>query len=414
MVERLGAPQPTFSLPPLSKIPDEREDKATDGKLVTTTFGPTGSELPKIPAVVFGAASFSAFYNDDDHISGVTPLRVTRLALRYGINAFDTSPYYGPSEIVLGNALNALENEFPRSSYQIFTKCGRFGNTRDAFDYTPEGVRASIQRSLQRLHTTYLDTVYVHDVEFIADLKAPRTSGDHRSALGIEAAAYGLEEEDKATVCGDGDREVLAAVSELRRQQEVGVVKRVGISGYPLPTLLRLAILVKNTAPYKPLDVVMSYCHLNLQNHTLLDFKAAFEERAGVKQVISASPLNMGLFTPVQPVWHPASDNVKEAARRAVELCAKASGEGGGGGLPKLALEYAFHKAREIETPTVVGLSTLKDVHENAQIWYQVDKLGLGENEGWKKRVQAVTDLFEEKDVGVLDYSWETSRLPSD
>jgi D-arabinose 1-dehydrogenase len=71
----------------------------------------------------------------------------------------------------------------------------------------------------------------VHDVEYIADSKAPRTSGDHRSALGVEAAAYGLEEEDKAIVCGDGDREVLAAISELRRQQEAGVVKRVGISG---------------------------------------------------------------------------------------------------------------------------------------------------------------------------------------
>ncbi|KIJ19857.1 hypothetical protein PAXINDRAFT_67876, partial [Paxillus involutus ATCC 200175] len=294
------------------------------------------------------------------------------------------------------------------------TKCGRFGNTRDAFNYTPEGVRASIQRSLQRLHTTYLDAVYVHDVEFIADSKAPRTSGDHRSALGVEAAAYGLEEEDKAIVCGDGDREVLAAISELRRQQEAGVVKRVGISGYPLPTLLRLAILVRNTAPYKPLDVVMSYCHLNLQNRTLMDFKVAFEERAGVKQVISASPLSMGLLTPVQPAWHPASDNVKEAAKGAVALCAKASDESGGGSLPKLALEYAFHKAREIETPTVVGLSTLKDVHENAQIWHQVDKLGLGENEGWKKRVQAVTDLFEGKDVGLLDYSWETSRFPSE
>lgn len=38
---------------------------------------------------------------------------------RYGIRAFDTSPFYGPSEIVLGNALKALENDFPRSSYQI-------------------------------------------------------------------------------------------------------------------------------------------------------------------------------------------------------------------------------------------------------------------------------------------------------
>ncbi|KAF9224341.1 Aldo/keto reductase [Gyrodon lividus] len=414
MVERLDAPQPTFFLPRLGEIPDEEEDKAKDGKLITTRFGPAGSEFPKIPAVVFGAASFSAFYNDDDHISGVTPLRATRLALRYGIHAFDTSPYYGPSEIILGNALKALENEFPRSSYQIFTKCGRFGNTRDAFDYTPEGVRASIQRSLQRLHTTYLDTVYVHDVELIAELKAPKTLGDHRSALGAEARVYGLGEGQEAIVYGNGDREVLSAISELRRQQEAGVVKQVGISGYPLPTLLRLAILVKNTAPYKPLDVVMSYCHLTLQNRTLLDFKATFEERAGVRQVISASPLSMGLLTPAPPAWHPASDNVKEAVKAAVQLCAKTSIESGGAGLPKLALEYAFQKAREVEIPTVVGLSTLENVHENARIWYEVDKLGLGESEGWKKRVQAVTNVFVEEDGGLLDYSWETPKFHSE
>ncbi|KAF9246885.1 Aldo/keto reductase family-domain-containing protein [Melanogaster broomeanus] len=377
MVERLDAPQPTFPLPPLAEIPDEGEDKPKDGN-------------SDMPAVIFGAASFSRFYNDDDHISGVTPLRATRLALRYGINAFDTAPYYGPSEIVLGNALKALENEFPRSSYQLFTKCGRFGNTRDTFDYTPDGVCASVQRSLKRMHTTYLDTVYVHDVEFIDDYKLPRTSGDHRSALGPEAAAYGLGEGQEAIVYGDGDREILAAVAELRRQQEAGVVRRVGISGYPLPTLLRLAILVKNTAPYTPLDVV------------------AFEQRAGVKQVISASPLSMGLLTPTPPAWHPASDNIKEAVKEAVEL-AKASGAG----LPELALQYAFQKAREAEIPTVVGLSSLKDVHENARIWYEIDKLGVGETEGWKGRLRAVTDLFEKKDGGLLDHSWETPKFAS-
>ena len=37
----------------------------------------------------------------------------------YGITAFDTSAYYGPSEIVLGAALKSLETEFPRSSYKL-------------------------------------------------------------------------------------------------------------------------------------------------------------------------------------------------------------------------------------------------------------------------------------------------------
>ncbi|KAG8218325.1 Aldo keto reductase [Butyriboletus roseoflavus] len=410
MVERLDAPQPTIPLPPLADIPDEAIDKADDTKRITTRFGPADTAFPTVPAVVLGAASFSAFYNNDDHIRGVTPLRTTRLALRYGIHAFDTSPFYGPSEIVLGNALKALENEFPRSSYQIFTKCGRFGNTRETFDYTPAGVRASIQRSLARLHTTYLDTVYLHDVEFIADSKAPRTSGDHRAALGAEADAYGLGEGQEAVVHGDGDREVLVAIGELGRQQDAGVIRRVGISGYPLPILLRLAILIKHTAPYKPLDVVMSYCHLNLQNRTLLDFKTAFEQRAGVKHVITASPLCMRLLTPDLPTWHPASESIKEAAKGAVRASMKPGGESA---LPKLALEYAFQKAREVEMPTVVGLGSLKDVHENAQIWYSVDKQGLGENEEWKQRIQDVMSVFGEGDDGLLDCSWENPGFRS-
>lgn len=41
------------------------------------------------------------------------------LSARYGITAFDTSAYYGPSEIILGSVLNTLRPEFPRSSYML-------------------------------------------------------------------------------------------------------------------------------------------------------------------------------------------------------------------------------------------------------------------------------------------------------
>jgi D-arabinose 1-dehydrogenase len=37
----------------------------------------------------------------------------------YGINAFDTSAFYGPSEIILGTVLKTLESEYPRESYQL-------------------------------------------------------------------------------------------------------------------------------------------------------------------------------------------------------------------------------------------------------------------------------------------------------
>jgi D-arabinose 1-dehydrogenase len=59
-------------------------------------------------------------------------------------------------------------------------------------------------------------------------------------------------------------------------------------TGYPLPTLLRLARLVK--FHLQPLDIMQSYCHHTLQNTTLSTFLPLFHE-AGVKRVITASPL---------------------------------------------------------------------------------------------------------------------------
>ena len=147
------------------------------------------------------------------------------------------------------------------------TKCGRIAGSE--FDYSPAGVRASVLRSLERLQTTYLDTVYLHDIEFVATPCAPRTEGNHFGALGSEAhkydlvtdaesneplpsttsqclpdeaAAYGLAPGDEGKVRGHGDEQILAAFAELRKLKSEGLVRRIGITGYPLPTLLRLAI----------------------------------------------------------------------------------------------------------------------------------------------------------------------------
>jgi diketogulonate reductase-like aldo/keto reductase len=44
---------------------------------------------------------------------------ISHLQSSYGIRAFDTSAYYGASEIVLGSILRAIAEEFPRESYKI-------------------------------------------------------------------------------------------------------------------------------------------------------------------------------------------------------------------------------------------------------------------------------------------------------
>lgn len=112
------------------------------------------------------------------------PLRTVRLALRSGITVFDTAPQsvdhypiplvsvvpeaetirqipfdnsYHPSEGILGNALDALKEEYPRSSYRISSKCGRYNS--DGFDYSPSNIEASVRRSLRLLKCGYLDIV---------------------------------------------------------------------------------------------------------------------------------------------------------------------------------------------------------------------------------------------------------------
>ena len=118
------------------------------------------------------------------------------------------------------------------------TKCGRFGVEKSAFDYSPKSIRRSVERSLKRLNTDYLDVVYLHDVEFVAEEVMPRRSGDHESALNVDAKLYGLAEGQEAKVWGKGDQTILDAFDELRKMQSEGLIRRIGITGTSVTHLL--------------------------------------------------------------------------------------------------------------------------------------------------------------------------------
>ncbi len=77
--------------------------------------------------------------------------RLVRHALDLGINVFDTAPSYGDSESLLGEALVGV----PRQSYVLGTKF----TTRSS---TPGAARASLEASLRRLKTDYVDVIYFH------------------------------------------------------------------------------------------------------------------------------------------------------------------------------------------------------------------------------------------------------------
>ncbi|KAG7096589.1 hypothetical protein E1B28_004008 [Marasmius oreades] len=382
-------PLPQSLVVPNEIPPEEPDDTPLPGLPISDLDGPLN-----LPGLVFGAATFSNFYNADSHLTSLTPVRTTRLALRYGICAFDTSIYYGPSEVVLGNALKVLEKEFPRSSYRLFTKCGRLGGS--SFDYSPSAIRKSVKKSLERLQTDYLDVVYLHDSEFVASEVTPRKTGQHALALTDERGEYGLRVGDEGVVHGDGDQKILEAFAELRQMKKEGLVKYIGLTAYPVPTLLRLSLLILHTAPFEPVDVVMSYSHLTLQNTLFADFASQFRERARVGQLLNASPLSMGLLSQSIPPWHPAPVELRNAIDQARNVS--------GGDIVDVSLGYAMRKCEELGMPLVTGLSNTKEVHDCVRVWREV-RAGIDQEERLVKE-QKMREIL--RDAGVLDWSWSS------
>lgn len=286
--------------------------------------------------LLFGGGVFGhGMYNQDSVLYSDEAVRTLRFAFKSGFNALDSSPYYFPSEFVLGRALRILAPEYPRSSYFLITKCGRYGPAKHMFDYTPERVRASIRQSLDRLGTTYLDAALLHDVEFVSAQPDEACDDGWLEACAVNRSDHvpqaealrrlGIAPGQAALVRGEGDEAVLAAARALFELQDQGVVKRVGISGYPLGELVRITRLIASHPPYRCLDVVLSYSHHTLHSDVLpawLDLFAQAPEGAKAWHapiVLNASPFSMGLFSDRgPPAWHPASPALLEATTQAL------------------------------------------------------------------------------------------------
>ena len=81
-----------------------------------------------------------------------------RAAQSLGINLIDTAPAYGNSETRVGQLLKGQ-----RQDWVICTKVGEdWGDEGSAFNFTPEHVAFSVNRSLERLATDFIDIVLIH------------------------------------------------------------------------------------------------------------------------------------------------------------------------------------------------------------------------------------------------------------
>jgi L-galactose dehydrogenase len=266
-------------------------------------LGKTGLSLP---AIGFGAAPLGGAYGS---MTQAQADRAVRAALEAGIDFFDVSPYYNNAEEVLGRALKGI----PRESYTLCTKLGRYGI--DTFDFSPARAEASIEESLRRLGTDYLDILLCHDIEFV----------------------------ERGPV-------ITETIPTLRKAQAAGKTRFVGVSGLPLSIFPE--VLEKTD-----LDVILSYCHASLNDDSLTGLLPLLEAR-GVG-VIAASPLSMGLLTDDGPPdWHPAPAVLHETAARAAAHCREK-----GKSLAALALSYSLRLPGP--ATLLIGMASEEQVAQN-------------------------------------------------
>ncbi|CCH46189.1 Aldo-keto reductase family 1 member [Wickerhamomyces ciferrii] len=290
---------------------------------------PVSGKLNDLPKLLLGGAVFNQQFNDNPENLPVEEM--LKLAFSKGINGIDTSPYYGPSEILLGNALKNIKPEFPRENYYIITKAGRV--KLNDFDYKPESIRASVERSLERLDTDYLDVVYLHDVEFVSE------------------------------------NEIYEALKLLKSLKSKGVIRHIGISGYPVDFLYKIAKTSADHPEIGPLDAILSYSNFNLQNEILRDYIDKFYHDAHLQKLLTGSILSMSLLRsgPTHE-FHPASKELRDKCQQVAQLTNSKGVE-----LADLATRYAIKEFLPYG-PVVLGVSNLNEL-ENAidQYWNAVD-----------------------------------------
>jgi D-threo-aldose 1-dehydrogenase len=292
--------------------------------------------LPGTPLALtelgFGAAPLGNLYTA---ISDEQAEATVDAAWAAGIRYFDTAPHYGLglSERRLGRALQ----RYPRNEYVLSTKVGRLlvprtppaahddddifevpGDLERRWDVSRDGVRRSLEESLERLGLDRVDILYLHD---------PDVSGVP------DAVATGV-----------------AALVELR---EEGVVTAVGIGSNSAATI---ADAFRTT----DMDLAMLAGRYSLLEHDVDDVFAA----AGSRSIVAAGIFNSGLLAHRRPPETATYDyrQVPQAVLERARALATAA-EAHGATLPQAALAFPLRNGQVASE--VVGMSSPEQVAED-------------------------------------------------
>jgi hypothetical protein len=169
-----------------------------------------------------------------ERVAGQIVSRLLGSALDAGLNVIDTAECYDDSEVLIGRALGARRHEV-----YLFTKCGHAGGWARA-DWRPAPLLASIERSLERLGTDYLDLIQLHSCS-LAELRrgAAIEALEQARARGLvryigysgdgEAARYAVEcgrFDTLQTSVSIADQEAIDLTLPRARAAKMGVIAK--------------------------------------------------------------------------------------------------------------------------------------------------------------------------------------------
>jgi aryl-alcohol dehydrogenase-like predicted oxidoreductase len=199
-------------------------------KMDTRKLGRKGLE---VSAIGLGCMGMSAFYGSTDDAES---LRVLHRSVELGINFWDTAQMYGPftNERLLSRALK----EIPRRKVIIATKFAwriSPGGERIALDGSPAHVKESIEGSLQRLGTDYVDLYYQHRLD-------PKTPVEETVGAMAELVKQGKVRFIGLSEVGPGTIRRAHAVYPLAAVQTEYSLWERGVEAKVLPALRELGI----------------------------------------------------------------------------------------------------------------------------------------------------------------------------
>ena len=301
------------------------------------TLGKTDLE---VSILSFGASSLGSVVRPIKEEEGI---RAVHVALDMGVNLIDCSPFYGitTAETVLGKALRGV----PRDSYVLATKVGRYGE--DEFDFSAERVTRSVDESLRRMGVDHIDIIQCHDIEY-----------------------------------GSLDQVVKETIPALRRVQETGKARFVGITGFPLAIYPAVMDRID-------VDSILSYAHYSMNDTTLAGLMPYLQDK-GVG-IVGASPLSMGLLTERgTPDWHPATDEIKTGCAKAAAYCHEQ-----GVDIAQLAVQFSLRNP-DIHS-TLIGTANPDNMRRN------IEWLDAPYDEAL---INAALDVL----APIRDKTWQTGR----